>query len=243
VSLFLILLPVSGSFFSLLDASAIIGLPLAVLAFLLLLVRFLLLAARLVSTETRKDEFTLLRLTNISPDTIFWSLLLAIIYHTRRWLVWIIGGFPFFLWLICFWYMRLSSGNLLLCYVSLLGHKYCSPDGSTYFTGLWENFWFLSMTISILSIAALSLLCAVGFTMKSKNRVSYMIVILMLAVPLILVIMLVIAPEGFLLIDSSDLYQLNLIVDQVCLVGIGLAALPCIAAFGAQHRLRRRVLD
>lgn len=149
--------------YSLLQATVIIGLPLSILAIIFLLARFLLTGTQFVFAETQKEQFTFLRLTNIS-------------------------------------------------------------------------------TISILGIVACATLCSVGFTMKNKNTVAYIAATLILVVLFVLILILLIAPEGFLLIETA-VYPRDLMLRQVLLIGIIVAALPCIAALSAQHLLRRWALD
>ena len=91
-----------------------------------------------------------------------------------------------------------------------------------------------------MGITACATFCSVGLTMKSKNSLTYIVAILMLVVPLVLALVLLITPEGFLWIETT--YQPELIARRVFGVCAVIAILPCITAFGTQYFLRRWAL-
>jgi hypothetical protein len=215
--------------------TAIIGLPVSILVLIIFLIVSLFMWRQFVFRETQKEQFTLLRLTNIPLDTIFYCLIFVVIYRARHWLTWIVGLFPFFLWFICEGILLLSfiPRSSSWCLVSPLGHTYCYGDKFLNQMLFFEYFWFMGITISILGIG-------IALTMKNKNDLSHTIALILFTLSLILALVLLVAPEGFILIDSSDQW---LRVEQAPFIGILIAALPCIAAFGIQHRLRHWALD
>ena len=77
--------------------------------------------------------------------------------------------------------------------------------------------------------------------MKSKTSLTYIMAILMLVIPLVLVLALLITPEDFLWIETT--YRPELIAQRVFGACAVIAALPCVAAFGAQLLLRRWALE
>ncbi len=239
---FLIWMSDLNRFWEVLYTTSRIGLPLSLLILVGLLVLLVFTGTQLTFTEMRNEQLALLRLTNITQAAIFWSLVSGVIYRTRRWLGLIIGGCPVLIWIICGWctFGTFGAIGLAVCYVSPLGNTYCYFDGPSQFVRWLDVFWILSITISILGIGLLATLCSVGFTMKIKNAASSAVGVLALTVPLIIVVILLVAPEGFLFIDTvygkarwGALYQ------QVFCAGLVTAVLPFVVLLGAQCLLRQ----
>src|SRR5579859_7569230 len=144
----------SPLFLVMLAASSFSGLPLSVLVIVVPLALLVFTGTQLTLRETQSEGFALLRLTNISRDTIFWNLIIGTVYRTRRWLTWIIGGCPLFIYLICSWSMFEQFDFDKRCYVSPLGNSYCYPYVATAPAGtiLGQAFWCLSITMSIVGV-------------------------------------------------------------------------------------------
>jgi hypothetical protein len=224
------------------EAVAFIGLPLSILAIVVFLVIFVFMGATLTFSEARSDQLALLRLTNVSQDTIFWSLVLGAVYRTCYWLTWIIGGFPYFLWLLCQWYEIWALRSDLRCFTSPLGHTYCYSDGPTDPMRLLELFWFMSITIAVACLFFLAILCAVGFTLKSKNALLSGISVLAFILPVVLGLILIGAPEGFLAADTAyGGVAMSESLGRILAAGILVAVLPFVAALVAQRLLRKWV--
>ncbi len=218
----------------------LLGLPLGILVIAVFLVIFVFTGAQLTFTETQSEQLALLYLTNVSIATIFWSLVLGTIYRARYWLTWIIGVCPYILWLSCqsylvFWALPPD----LRSYTTLLGHQYVYLDGPIDLMRQLELFWFMSLTISILGLSFLSILCCVGFTMKSKKVVLSAAGVLSFILPFAFGLILLAAPEGFL---SADTAYGNAAVtasfERMLPVGIAIATLPVVVSLGAQRLLR-----
>jgi hypothetical protein len=224
-----------------LNIIAILGLPLGLPMIIILIVVFLFLATRLAFAESQKNLFSLLLLTNLPLDAIFWSLILVAVHRTRKWFPLLIGIFPFLVWSACQGYIFFAQTSDLRFVVSLLGHSYMYEDGPTLSSRLLEIFWFLSITIGVLGVIASALFGCVSITLRGKNTLADTLIILLLTVALALAIVLIVAPEGFLLIDTH--YQWDLIIWQVLYSAVLVAALPCVAAFALQYLVRRWTLN
>ncbi len=216
---------------------SLIGLPLSILVVAVLLVIFVFRGAKLTSTEGQSEQLAPL---NISHGAILWSLVLGTMYRARYWLIWLVGGGPYFLWLICqcYWIWALPSD--LRCFASPLGHMYCYCDGPMELNKRLEFFWFMGLTLSILGLSLLSILCSIGITMKSKNAVLSAASVAAFVVPIVLGVILLGAIEGFLAADTACG---NAAVDALSVrmlpVGIVAVILPFVASLGAHRFLRQ----
>ncbi|MEO8611265.1 MAG: hypothetical protein ABI690_25435 [Chloroflexota bacterium] len=222
------------------EAIAFIGLPVSILGIAIFLMSLVSIGAKLTFTEDHNEQFALLRLTNTSHDAIFWSLVLATTYRVRFWLIWIIGGCPYLLWFICqgYWIWALPSD--LRCFISPLSHGYCYSDGAPDSMRLLELFWFMSITIAIACLCFLAILCAVGLTLKSKNALLSGMSVLAFILPVVLGLILIGTPEGFLYADTAyGRVAANEAFGNMIPVGIVIAILPFIVLLGTQHFLRK----
>jgi hypothetical protein len=224
----------------------LIGLPVSILIIVVLVGLFVFMGTQLTLVEVQSEQLTLLRLTNIGPDAIFGSLLLGILYRARRWLTWLIGSCPFFIGCMCWLYSALTYAALDLeyCHTSPFGHVYCYWDGPPEFTSRVEAFWFLSLTICILGIMVLAAVCSVGLTMRSKKGMLSAAGVLAFTVPLVLAVILLAAPEGFLFIDTAYWNEVyDVVSTRILWVGLAMAILPLAASLGAYGLLRRWAFD
>jgi hypothetical protein len=224
----------------------LMGLAVSILIIVALIGLFVFMGTQLTLAEAQSEQLTLLYLTNISPDTIFGSLLLGILYRARRWLTWLIGGCPFFIGCMCWMYSALTYGarGAEYCYTSPFGRVYCYWDGPPEFTSQVEAFWFLSLTINILGIMVLAAVCNVCLTMRSKKGKLSAAGVLTFTVPLVLAIVLLAAPEGFLFIDTAYGNEVYAVVStRILWVGLTMAIFPFAASLGAYRFLRRWAVD
>jgi hypothetical protein len=222
------------------------GLAVSILVIVVLVGLFVFMGTQLTLAEAQSEQLTLLRSTNISLDTIFGSLLLGILYRARRWLTWLIGGCPFFIGCMCWMYSALTygAGSAEYCYTSPFGRVYCYWDGPPEFTSQVEAFWFLSLTICILGIMVLAAVCSVGLTMRSKKRLLSAVSVLAFTVPLVLAVILLAAPEGFLFIDTAYRNEVYAVIStRILWVGLAMAIFPFAASLGAYRFLRRWAFD
>jgi hypothetical protein len=198
-------------------------------------------AAQLTFREGQVEQLELLSLTNISMVTIFWSLVLGTIYRVRFWFLGIFGFCPYLLWLSCRSYFVLCNHNYNDC-TTLLGHQYFSFGYAGGFMRQLELAWLVSLTLSILGLSVLSMLCCIGLTIKSKSATLSAIGVLIVALPIIFVLVLVLAPEGFLVVGTAyEAEQVTAAFDQTCPVGIAVMAVPLVASRVAQRLLQRWV--
>ncbi len=220
----------------------LIGLAVSILIIVVLVGLFVFTGAQLTLAEAQSEQLMLLRLTNIGPDMIFGSLLLGILYRARRWLMWLIGVCPLFIGCMSWLYSALTygAGSAEYCHASPFGRIYCYWDGPPEFTGQVEAFWFLSLTISTLGIIFLTAVCSVGLTIRSQKAIFSGIGVLSFAVPLVLAVILLAAPEGYLFIDSAYRNEVYEVVStRILWVGLTMAILPFAASLGAYRVLRR----
>jgi len=216
------------------------GMPLGILAIVILLVFFVFKGARLTSRETQREQLAILHGKNISQNAVFWSLVCGIFYRVRHWLTVLIGGGPYFLWLICQGYWMWAIQDNLRCLTSPLSHLYCYSDGAPAEIRQLEVRWFGSITIGILGLIVFATLCCVGFTMKRKKVVLSVAGVLALVMPIMLGFILVVAPEGYLAADTAyGSVAINEIYARMFPIGIALAVLPFVASLVTQHFLRR----
>jgi hypothetical protein len=216
---------------------SLIALPLSILATAVLLVVFVFRGAKLTFAEGQSKQLAPL---NVSPSTVLWSLVLGTIYRARYWLTWIAGGCPYFLWLICQWYWIWALPSDLRCFASLVGHVYCYSDGPMELNKRLELFWFMSLTLGILGLSFFSILCSIGFTVKSKNAVLSATGVLVFMLPIILGVVLLGATEGFLAADTAyGNLAVNALFVRMLPVGIAVVILPFVALLGAQRFLRQ----
>jgi len=233
-SCFLTRLSMDTLTFMTLQSTYQLGLPISILVIVVLLVLFIFMGSQLAATEKQSEQLTLLRLTNVSHSTIFWSLILANIYRARYWLAWVIGGSPFFIWIICQWYiswMPICPSRPGDCYLTLLGNRYFYFDGPSDPHRYIELFWFVSITVCILGIGFLANAWSVGFAIKSENILLSTAGVLGFIAPLVVIVVLLVAPEGFLSIDSAY-WQKQATFTKMLATGISAAILQFIVLLG-----------
>jgi hypothetical protein len=220
---------------------SVLGLPLSILVIAVFLVFFVFTGTQLTYTETQKEQFELIYLTNVSTTAIFWSLVLGTFYRVRYWLPLIIGIYPYFLWLGCQSYLTFwALPSDLRSYTTLLGNIYIYHDGPSDLIRQLELFWLMSLTTGLLGLSLLSILCCIGFTIKSKHDVLSAAGVLTLILPFALGLIVVMAPEGFLFADTA--YG-NVAVTEsfakISRVGTAIAIVPLVASLGAQTFIQR----
>lgn len=213
-----------------------IGLCFSAMVAAILLIGLVFAGTRLASAEMRNGHLANRDSLNLTQSTILQSLVMGTLYHVRYWLAWLFGICPFFLYIISLWSFlgRFSHGPSLDCIVSPVGNSYCySNDGISILNLLLVIFWLMSLTMSILGISFLTVLTSIGLTLKTRNMLFSAIATLTLAIPLLLVVLLLILPEGVLF--TFTLYE--------SLAGLGIAIClavavsPFVAAFGVQKLL------
>jgi hypothetical protein len=217
------------------------GLPSGIFALLIGIAMFVIAGTQLTLAETNKEQLVLLRLTNVSQSAIIWSFVVGIIYRTRYWLILIVGVFPVFLWIICGWsiFGAFGTRESQVCYLSPFGNTYCYLDSPDEFANWVEFLWFLSLTISVIGFGILAALCSVGVTLKIKNAVLAAVPVLAISIPIIIVLVLELAPEGFLLIDTfHKSTAISAPYGPILGIGLVMAVLPIIALLGVQYLLR-----
>jgi hypothetical protein len=219
---------------------SVLGLPLGILVIAVFLVFFVFTGAQLTYTETQKEQFELIYLTNVSTTAIFWSLVLGTIYRVRYWFPLIIGIYPYLLWLGCqsyaiFWALPPD----LRSYTTFLGNTYTYHDGAIELMRQLEVFWFMSLTTGLLGLSLLSILCCVAFTMKSKKAVLSAAGVMAFILPFALGLIVVVTPEGFLLADTAyGNAAVSASFAKIHPVGIAIAVVPLVASLGAQHLMQ-----
>ena len=220
------------------------GFPLTTLVITLSLAAFVFVTAQLTAMEAQSEQVALLRLANVSIATIFGCLVLGSIYRIRHWLAWLIGVCPYVLWLGCqsytgFW----ALPSDLRTYVTLLGHSYVYRDGPIDLSRQLELFWFMSLTVGVLGLCYLAVVGSVGMTLKSKRAAHAAAVMLAITLPLILGLIILALPDGFLAADTAyGSAEVGASIRQILPAGIAIAAVPIIAALSTQQ-LFRHILD
>jgi hypothetical protein len=229
--------------FGVVQATSSVELLVCGLVILALLIVFVFAGVQISVREVGSEQLALLRLTHISQETIFWSLVLAILYRIRHWLTWIIGGSPYLYWLICQWLFiqdwTYCPGQVPgECSISLLGTRYRYFDGPSDLQKYLTLLWFIGIAVSLFGITCLAVACSVSFAIKSKNIVLSAATIIVFLVPIVFIVILFIMPEWFLYIDSAyGKAGRAMLPIQVIGAGLTIAIIPF-----AFLRVTRRIL-
>jgi len=219
--------------------STILAFPLVVLVGVVPIVLVALSARRILLTAALRDQLALLQLTPISSDQIYGSLVLATIYGVKNWLTWTMGLCPYVAFIVGWWPFALYDFDKN-CYVSPLGTNICAVSA---FAGLRQLavlsiLWSFILAISLVGTYLLGIFCSVSLIANKASVPLAAFVALALVISLAVATMVLLAPEGFLWIQSDNIREGFI---HFLPAAIAVAFSPYLASFGIYHFFRRRI--